>query len=1088
MSLGVKQLWRVLSNSNGARGLSLIPRECTPALARAAPTSRSTLRALHTRPPLLSNQSLPEHDVDDVDDLTEFDAHYARRWQQQRRQKRKHTTTEVHNSGESRREAREGAPERPRYHGVGSKERPPKLSKSTRNRCLIKRLANVPVRAHPPLESVFIKPVTEYPDEYETRWSVGTHMKDEFRQVLLAGTRESTNPTDWRATLRNLHEWTPYYLADHSDDSVKVIIPNESVPRLFSHTHYSVWDISSRAGCRMVLYNAGDADYEEDTPDNSPYLILQGYHSFVNKAIDEILSLARKVTVISRTQGAEVVLWDGEVDGKDPSIPAPAVELFARRSSSQLAPYHVSIRADEFPKPQEWTRKTFEEYVEALVKSRMPSTLASKLYPEYGGRHEMAVIEQLVATFNDEAAAPFASNAAFKMALHYMSRGGETWRPEMLSLFRHAQRGPFNLDIEVFNILAEAAVKTHSLYRFNKVLYLMVQRGYHPNLRTWILFLRMFEAEEVKRYVLQAMNDRNLFNVHGALRMIANEMAPHDAYRAVQLGWDVPTFLEKQDELYDGEEAWVSIDALNKIFHVFGSYSKFAEIEELLDLIFSGELVAYPDQDTLNTILSHCKLQKKLDLAIRTLQMFESRYGVEGGMMGRVKLDARAWNMLFNLAHWSKKPHVLSVISRYTHLINATTYDMRRRLIELLAMDGAELKKENIVRRLKMGDEERVQFVRNLLIGDFVQANGGEEVFEKIIAGVVEGEEHRRRMKEMKQHEKDETSPVSMGDWFASQLLEDSDLDPDSSSPTTPHPSSSSTIPSSAPPDHTKQPYPDFDPPPSLEQAPPKTWGDLYGAYCYWSLTTKFMNLELAGSICSLLQQALKRDRELHLALRDPEPNPDLIKELMKPIPIPTKPRTGPVFEEVGKLFKWSGVGEGYEAAAVAESTNNVDEAVAAMSKPQSQPELEPVDPKKEEEMWEAFVKTMEQQQTAASAKATVATEEVHDWDRKNERKAPAPKGKPKQRPTEKNEPGALGVPSAEPPQAQAKSPSPTPTETTTKATSAAHQPKPKAKTIKIKGSITGVEEPPSPSPPSFSSMLSKEKNKKVKWEDLADL
>lgn len=731
------------------------------------------------------------------------------------------------------------------------------------------------------------------------------HMKDDARQKKVLGARDN-NQVDWRATLRNLLQWTPRHLPEQFADTVKVIIPRDKATRLLSHSEYSMWDINSRTGCGMKLYRFGDEGYEEGTEDHDPYLIIDGHHHSVNTAIDEILSLTRKVTIISRTRDTEEVLWDGKVDGEDLSLPAPSVVVSARRVPSSREPYNVNIRAHEFPKPEEWTRKTFIEYVDALVKSRMPSDLASQLYPEHG-RHQQAVIQQLVAIFNDEAAAPFVSNAAFKMALHYMTRGGETWRPEMLSLFNYAHRGRMlHLDVEVFNILAEAAVKTRSLHRFNWVLYLMVTSGYQPNLRTWILALRMFEAEEVKRYVLQAMNDRGLFNAHGAPRMVAGEMAPHDAYRAVQLNWDVPTFLAKQDELYGGgERNWVSIDVLNKVIHVFGSYSKFAEIGELLDLIFTDEnLVAHPDQVTVNTILAHCKAQKKLDLAVEFVQLFE-RYSASHGEP-LLELEPLACEMLFEMAHWAKKPHVLSTVWRYAHLINATSYDVRRRGIELMAMDEAELKKEKLVRRLEMGDEERVPFIRNLLLGEFIQANGGEEVWGEVMAGLAKGEQERKREmeemfaaereEEMRAAEREGETPTSLGDWFKSQLEED-----DSNSTITPS-SESSKLPSSRP-SNLSQPTQANEPQESEE--PPTRWGHFYSSFRRWSFTTQFLQLEPAVPIGSLLQEALDRDRELHLALRNPELGSD-IKKLMTPIEIPTRPRTEPAIGQVDELFKYT--------------------------------------------------------------------------------------------------------------------------------------------------------------------------------------
>ncbi|EGO61391.1 hypothetical protein NEUTE1DRAFT_120372 [Neurospora tetrasperma FGSC 2508] len=1144
MSLGVKQLWRVLSNPNGARGLSLIPRECTPALARAAPTSsRSTLRALHSQAPSLPDQSQSTD--------AEFEANDVRR--------RQHTTTEVHDSGENpvpaaqtptepsraspppplplpREEAQEQTQTQARDVQDKQDGLPPvkkaKTAKSAkpkrgRGSGLVNRLAKVPVRAHPVLESVFVRPVTEYPDQYETRGSVRTHMKDNHRQKMVMGTRVPTNRTDWRAVLRNLLQSTPMYLPEQFADNVKVIIPRETAPRLLSDSEYSVWDIKSRTNCGMVLYRAGDAGYEEGTEDQHPYLIIWGHHHSVNTAIDEILGVTRKVTIISRTEGTEKVLWNGKGDGKDFFLRAPIVFVSAHRTPSQLAPYHVNIRADEFPKPEEWTRKTFEEYVDALIKSRMPSALASKLYPEHG-RHEMAVIEQLVAVFNDEVAAQFVTNAAFKMALHYMTRGGETWRPEVLSMFNYAQSGRVRLDVGVFNILAEAAVKTRSLYRFSAVLYLLVTRGYQPNLRTWILFLRMFEAEEVKRYVLQAMHDRGLFNARGALRMVADEMAPHDAYRAVQLGWDVPTFLAKQDELYGANRKWVSIDALNKIFHVFGSYSMFAEIRQLLDLVFAGKLIAYPDHVTVNTILAHCKAQKKLDLAVEFIQLFESHRAKNNETP--LKLDNLACDILFDLAHWQKKPHVLSTIWRYAHLVNSTTFDMRQKGTILLKMDAAKLKEEKSVRRLKLGDEERVQFVRNLLLGEFIQANGGDEVFGKIIAGIAKGEqEHQREMEEIAEQEEDDDDriPSTLGDWFQSQSL----LDP-SSSPTIPPSSSAASLPaSSSNPDHIRSRIPQPKSQSSSEPESP-TWGNIYGSFRSWSFASKYLYLEPSAPIGSLLQQALDRDRELHLALRTDGLDRHAIEELMKPVEIPTKLRTKPAFEEVKKLFeregevtkravkkggvkegdrdgdeevqeamalgpvdgqtldKWlNGGGSGNEVAPAAAKNAHVDETAAAAAAAKPNPSSLSDDSKK------VVVEEQKQEQQQPTAAAATVGAEVEVEVEVEAKGSPENKVQEEARKRAEKEPMTTTSKSKTPPPpspAPASAPAPTQPTTSPLTTSSPTQPTTSPLSTKTPTKSPTKERKTKEEAASlklrFPSSSSSSSGKRVKWEDLADL
>ncbi|KAK3941245.1 putative pentatricopeptide repeat domain-protein [Diplogelasinospora grovesii] len=627
MSLGVKQLWSVRPHVLGARGRSLIPRES----AAAASFSRI------------------------------ISAHFN------------------HSRAESTRaNGSEDAP----TPDEASSSAAVSASQVVRNRTppsstLVDRLANVPVRRHGPRESVVVKPVTEYPSKHETRQSLRKNHQALTQQRRLEYLRiaNRTRPPDWRVILQNLSKFTPTYSPEYVNDAVKVIIPKDSTDMLLSDVENNVWDIRSRTGCVMKLYR-GKKNAEE------PYLVLSGERAAVDTAVEDILKVTKKVTVLLLSdKNGETILHNGTEDGSsDGALPQSPVTIDRRRPTGDHRPYNLETSVDAIPQPEEWTKESFEQYVAALTLGRLPPNLESQLYPK-GEKHEMAVISRLHAVFNDPATRAAVSNSALKLALTYIAKRGHSFKPDARALFVRMEMLGLRMDTEVFNILAMSHVKAKDLRSFQTTIRLMIRRGHQPNLRTWTLFLRLIEAEEVKRYILHAMNHKGLFSAPLAVKAVASEMAEHDTYRAIQLGQDLKTFLAGQEALYGPE--WLSNRAADKVIDVLGRYGRFDDIAEFLRILYASENpTLQPSTVTLNTVITHCKLQNQIDAAIDFVQLFEEHGAKQDG--GTAAFDPVTYHLLFEMAWKLKKPNTVSVIWRYAYLVNATSYRMRRRGAMLL--------------------------------------------------------------------------------------------------------------------------------------------------------------------------------------------------------------------------------------------------------------------------------------------------------------------------------------------------------------------------------------------------------------------
>ncbi|CAK7266081.1 hypothetical protein SEPCBS57363_001915 [Sporothrix epigloea] len=330
------------------------------------------------------------------------------------------------------------------------------------------------------------------------------------------------------------------------------------------------------------------------------------------------------------------------------------------RDDAVFSPHVIRIGAHQIRQPDDWTPVSLERYVAALTNGRPPYHLAPKLYPQRrawtrkqaggssghaiesspvadgnppspasviepgtsmaGGNpvlnsHVYTVVNLLLSLFHNEAVRHALSMSAFKMALAFMCKHGETYRPEVRSLFERAESVRVPMDTETFNILLASQVTTQDLRNFGATLALMNRRGMKPDLTTWLLFMRLFESEEVKRHILRTMHAsrHDLLDLPDALRSIAQEMAEYDAQRAViqrkqqemkqewihNLGYQgapesqltaqeqdnaasifVDEFMAQQTEKYG--LGWLSRTAANRILEVFGSYGLFPECMAVL--------------------------------------------------------------------------------------------------------------------------------------------------------------------------------------------------------------------------------------------------------------------------------------------------------------------------------------------------------------------------------------------------------------------------------------------------------------------------------------------------------------------------
>ncbi|KAK4151408.1 hypothetical protein C8A00DRAFT_35936 [Chaetomidium leptoderma] len=568
---------------------------------------------------------------------------------------------------------------------------------------LIDRLSHVPIRPRGPQDSIaVVAPVISYPHRRENREAHNRNHRALTQQSRIESRRLAPYAGDWRDILQILMKSTPTTKNKHG---IKVILPRHSVKALLSDHENNLWNIRSRTRCGLTLYGDGGQGENID-----PYIMLSGQPAAMSAALDDILKLAQGVTVVNLQDPTATAVPDGQ----QVSTATPTPVSFYKMPVSPR-PYTLNMRADEIPRPRIWTIEAFEQYVAALTMGRLQGSFARKLYPE-GQTHRDTVVQQLLAVFNDPAASAAVSGAAFKLALSFLTRAGMSLVGDAWALFDRVSSLGLRLGTDDYNLMAETAVKSKNLLSFRSIICKMVARGHAPNLRTWLLFVRVVEAVDIKRYILRAMHTKDFFSNRGAATQVSTEMADQDVYRAIQLSQDFDTFLAGLRELY-GPDWRLQTRTANRYLEIYGRHSKFDESKQLLEYMFASQIGGKPDVISLNTVVTHCKRQSKIDLAVDFIRMFDEQ--------GRsVVADKVTFHLLFEAARRLRKPHLLGAVWRYAHMRGMTNHKMRHRGMTLLKEkeERALLHLTDRVRGLWESPNNlkfsKQQFVRTLMLWD----------------------------------------------------------------------------------------------------------------------------------------------------------------------------------------------------------------------------------------------------------------------------------------------------------------------------------------------------------------------------------
>ncbi|KAJ0119915.1 meiotically up-regulated 65 protein [Diaporthe amygdali] len=576
--------------------------------------------------------------------------------------------------------------------------------------------------------SVFVKPARNYPNKRESRQSLRAHHKSVSTQVhldrnvqnlLKEGIYINPHSTDWRNVLSLLVSRTPEESVQWIEDGMKIELIEQKLAVIMSNGgDEKIGAIRRRTGASIKVSRA-------ETPSETSTLLISGTRAAINSATAEFRRIAGRITITR--------LWaplaPGEVETESFSDNDFFVPPLTREEGGLWHRFKVDYNVYTTSWPTHMSHASFEQYVASLTDSVMLPHLNSVLYNPTKHAvmldHERAVARRLQRAFRNYEARPWVSCSALKVALSFLCRRGDKYLPEVRSIFVSMDRFGLRMDADVFNTMLRAPTKTRHLRKFRQTVLLMTRRGFSPNLDTWLLFLRMVESVEVKSYILQEMNSKNLLGTPIAIQRVAEEMAPFDAEHAMTQGKDLATFVQEQNDRYGPD--WLTRDAANPVLDVLCRHGRFRDAFEVLDRMhahlesipmeFQADRIAHePDVISFITIISHAKTQGKMIVAINAVRKMRT-----GAF--RTHVDRVIFGLLFELAWKSRLRSTISIIWKYASLVRLTTWRMRQRVALLLSG------KPKQVGDFGISESTHTQLGGERLARDLV---GGEEALAKI--------------------------------------------------------------------------------------------------------------------------------------------------------------------------------------------------------------------------------------------------------------------------------------------------------------------------------------------------------------------
>ncbi|KAK7942980.1 uncharacterized protein PG986_012093 [Apiospora aurea] len=646
MSLGVKSVWRAPVCTLRAQGLSLIPREAHPRLAKLLHNGSTRLYSSNT-----SNDSLVRH------------VHATRPANAAAAPSTPDQTADA------------SAPERTIVGPSPSAYRRAKL------RRVIKRMAIFREKTgSPPSNQALVSPAVRYPSKHETERSAKKHRVSADRQELfdfLAGGQGAAGDE----------------VAEHPESADQVVVGKAVVQNVLEMLTGSTAAVATstvtqrRSGC---IIRTEHIDHRTETVT----LSLSGAEHPVRKALTDILKGIGSLTAVRvMDPDSKEILMDlwAQKNTEPPSIrllgeadvALDANSLTVQKgtaSEGRVLPvsryYTLSHHVKDIKRPAQWTARSLEAYISALVHGVVPRHLVGAIYGEgqHAPKHKETVASILVELFQSEETQSLISTNSLHLALAFLQKGGLSLRPQARTIFDQAEVRKVPMDTQTFNLFLQGCAMAGDLDGFSSTVKLMLRKGYHPDSKTWLELLHLVQDVQAKQTIVGKMERKGLARIQSTLVQVGSHMAPFKLQSCFRQLSNVGQFVLDQDQLHGPE--WLTTTTFNRLLEVLGRNSRLDLCNNLLDYAAASGRVR-PDAVSLNTMITH---GRNVHAHVATIRSMRERWTT-------VHPDEATFNLLFQIAWKNRGPNQLRVILRYASFAKQTSTHMRSKLDLLLSGD-----------------------------------------------------------------------------------------------------------------------------------------------------------------------------------------------------------------------------------------------------------------------------------------------------------------------------------------------------------------------------------------------------------------
>lgn len=485
-------------------------------------------------------------------------------------------------------------------------------------------------------------------------------LREEARRAYQMDRRQSQGyaTPDWRIILEDLKRHTPKVSTQWLEDALRVVIPSNAVRPLLYGIDNNIWELKGSYGCEIQLEGSSRKDGRRT-------LLFSGHKPAIIKAAVHIMK------IVPGAQSQDGLLHDsvhdGEIMTRRGSVERVARLVRARDHSTMRIP----IRADEAPRPEDWTETSFAEYVEHLTSIEMPNHMHSMLYGK-GEYHTESVGQLLLEAFKLPDTRHAITTVAFRNAVGFLVKTNQIHQARSLFTITVLQGLP--ADTEVFNIMLRGAAKAKDLHNFAVILRNLLKTGYQPNSGTWVALIATVNAVKIKQFIWSEMQQHGLLRNTSTLKAVVAQLAWSDMEASLAKLQTTEEFMHVMDARYGPD--WLSLEAANRILHSMAVRGQSQRMLQFLDHMNSRWIL--PNTVSFNTIVGSYIKQDDIDgLVLFIKSVSQSFYP-----------DAITYHTIFEKAWTSRLYNVARVTWKFACMNVSTTNTMRAQVKKSLSQQS----------------------------------------------------------------------------------------------------------------------------------------------------------------------------------------------------------------------------------------------------------------------------------------------------------------------------------------------------------------------------------------------------------------